>query len=131
MAVFPSGALEGWRLQCRFSFDLEVRAKSLNWPLVKPQGPRSYTDSSSSTLLWQVNQNTRMLYCLPTFYVTVAGSIADSDPIFSCKKLLLLKFFHYNSRTQSYKAFPAEYVSILNTLIFTILDLFSPPLPFF
>lgn len=89
---FPSGVLESWRLQCRFSFNLEVRAKSLNVPLVKSWGPRSYRDSSSSRLLWQVNQNTLMLYCFPIFLCLWLAALLNQIPSFSCKKLLLLNF---------------------------------------
>lgn len=84
--------LEGWRLQCRFSFNLEVRAKSLNVPFVKSWGPRSYRDSSSSRLLWQVNQNTLMLYCFPIFLCLWLAALLNQIPSFSCKKLLLLNF---------------------------------------
>lgn len=37
---FPSGVLEGWRLQYVVSLNLEVSAKSLNMPLVKHRGQK-------------------------------------------------------------------------------------------
>lgn len=121
---FPSGALEGWRLQCRFFFILMVRAKRLNIPFVKPQGSRSYRDVSSSMLLWQVNQNTLMFHCFPIFYIRGWLHWCFRSHLLAVKSPFQFFPIKMNSRTQRYKAFPAVYVSILNTFFFRILNLF-------